>query len=145
MKKKVTILMLVCIMLMQAITPVVFAFGDTPSLLYSNFENAYNEVSVSSSGLLTITNTYEGKENITVRATIITYIEKKQLFGLFWTRVNIGETDNEWVNYAFGENYSGRHTFQLTSKGTYRVVTTFIIYGRATNAEEIVCKTEFKY
>ena len=83
---------------------------------------------VSSSGLLTVTNQYQGISGKTTKGEITTYIEKKT-WGLFWKRVDIGEPNNEWYDVIYNYVYAGDHTFQLPSKGTYRITVVYVISG----------------
>lgn len=55
-------------------------------------------------------------------------IEKKT-WGLFWKRVDIGEPNNEWYDVIYNYVYAGDHTFQLPSKGTYRITVVYVISG----------------
>lgn len=112
--------------------------------LYNNVLSVTNPVSISDSGILTVNNQYSGFDGTTTKAVITTYIEKKTL-GLFWTRINIGQTDNQWVDTLYGYKNSVVHSFQLESTGTYRVVTIFVIYGTDGTADEIERITEKTY
>ena len=112
--------------------------------LFNNVLSVSNPVTISDSGKLTVTNQYYGFDGTTTKAVITTYIEKKTL-GLFWTRVDIGQTDNQWVDTVYGYENSVSHSFQLESTGTYRVVTTFVIYGTGGTADEIEKITEKTY
>ena len=64
------------------------------------------------------------------------YIEKKVL-GLFWSRVDIGTTDDQWVDTIYDYRYTGSRTYQLPSSGTYRVTVNFKIYGNGGAADNI--------
>lgn len=75
-------------------------------------------MNISSSGKVTI-NRYTGFPLTTTKAVITMYIEKRTL-GLFWTRVDIGEPDNQWVDTIKNYSYNGSRTYQLSSSGTYR-------------------------
>lgn len=111
---------------------------------YNNTSSARTTATISSSGMLTVTNSYYGFEGETTKAVITTYVEKKFL-GLFWTRVDIGTTDDEWVDTVYDYTYSGTHTFQLTSTGTYRITATYVISGTGGAADEITKTVEVKY
>lgn len=89
---------------------------------------ASSVAAVSSSGLLTVTNQYQGISGKTTKGEITTYIEKKT-WGLFWKRVDIGEPNNEWYDVIYNYVYAGDHTFQLPSKGTYRITVVYVISG----------------
>ena len=111
---------------------------------YNNVMNARTTASVSESGLLTIRNTYYGNQGETTKAVITTYVEKKVL-GLFWTRVDLGITNDQWVDTIYDYYYNGTHTVQLDSTGTYRVTATYVISGTGGPADEIESTSERIY
>lgn len=116
--------------------------GVTP--YYNNVRAVNTVIGISSSGKLTINYYYSGSSSITTKAVITTYIQKKTL-GLFWTRVDIGTTDNEWVDTIKDYSYDGVRTFQLSSKGTYRVTAIYKIYGSGGSADEIETRATDTY
>lgn len=146
MRKKntmaVTTVILCLLLVTQILVQPVSAATVTP--LFNNVLSVSNPVTISDSGKLTVTNQYYGFDGTTTKAVITTYIEKKTL-GLFWTRVEIGQTDNQWVDTVYGYKNSVSHSFQLDSTGTYRVVTTFVIYGTGGTADKIEKITEKTY
>lgn len=105
--------------------------------LYNNVVSTRTSATISSSGALDVSVKYTGINGTTTRAIITTYIEKKTL-GLFWTRVDIGTTNDEWVDTIYNYKYEGSHSHQLTKTGTYRVTVTYQIYGNGGAADEIV-------
>lgn len=111
---------------------------------YNNVITADSAVTVSENGLMLISNKYTGIQGITTTAVITTYIEKKVL-GLFWSRVDIGNPDKQWVNIINYYQYVGNHTFQLPSTGTYRVTVTYRITGSGGSADEIKKEITCKY
>ena len=135
-KKTMTVVtVILCLLLVtQMLVQPVAAAAVMP--LFNNVASVSNPVTISDSGKLTVTNQYYGFEGTTTKAVITTYIEKKTL-GLFWTRIDIGQTDNQWVDTLYGYKNSVVHSFQLESTGTYRVVTTFVIYGTDGSSDEI--------
>lgn len=118
------------------------ASGIAP--LYNNADAVSSSVTISSSGLMNISYRYMGSSSVTTKAVITTYIEKKTL-GLFWTRVDIDQPNNQWVDTINNYRYSGSRTFQLSSKGTYRVTITYKIYGTGGAVDEIPFEIEKKY
>ena len=79
---------------------------------------------------------YTGLSGKTTKVVITTYIEKKTL-GLFWSRVENGQPNNQWVDTSY--------TFQLSSTGTYRVTVTYKVYGSGGAADEIKCVMKDSY
>jgi len=103
---------------------------------YNNTLSARTTIAISPSGELSVVYAYHGIQNVTTMAVITTYIEKKVL-GLFWTRVDIGTPDDQWVDTIYDYAHNGEHSLQLDSKGTYRVTVTFHIYGSGGAMDEI--------
>lgn len=58
------------------------------------------------------------------RIKITIYVEKRSLLVL-WNRVDIGQPNNEWVDYCYGWTNETFHSAQMPSSGTYRITTTF--------------------
>lgn len=137
----VTVILCLLLVTQMLVQPVAAA---TVMPKFNNVLSVSNPVTISDSGILTVDNQYYGFEGTTTKAVITTYIEKKTL-GLLWTRVDIGQTDNKWVDTVYGYENSVSHSFQLESTGTYRVVTTFVIYGTGGTADEIERITEKRY
>lgn len=136
--KKILAIILVCTSLISICGIVSYAVAEenviTPK--YNNVVSASTAVVISNSGEITISNKYTGTNGTTTKGVITTYIEKKTL-GLFWTRVDIGKTNDEWVDTIYNYKYIGSHSHQLESTGKYRVTVTFIIYGNNGVADEI--------
>lgn len=103
---------------------------------YNNTVSAQSSASLSSTGTLTINNKYTGISGTTTKAVITTYVEKKTL-GIFWKKVDIGQTDNKWVDTIYNYKYSGSHSVQLHSKGTYRIKVNYEIYGTGGAVDKI--------
>lgn len=118
------------------LSPVSAATQEGVMPRYNNVSNVTASIGINDSGKLTITYRYSGAQSITTKAVITTYIEKKFL-GLFWKRVDIGKTDNQWVDTINDYMYVGSRTHQLSSSGTYRVTVIYKIYGTGGSADEI--------
>lgn len=111
---------------------------------YNNASSVDTQMSISSSGKMTINYCYEGFPSLTSKAVITTYIEKRTL-GLFWNRVDIGQTDNQWVDTIAKYTYDGTRTYQLSSSGTYRVTVTYKIYGTGGSTDTITTEVKDSY
>ncbi|MBQ8895134.1 MAG: hypothetical protein IJ043_12095 [Clostridia bacterium] len=139
--------LLICLTFISAFDVNVFADTDSSSGVtprYNNVVSVSTVASVSDSGLLTIVNNFEGVKGVITRGVVTTYIHKKFL-GLFWQKVDIGQTDNEWVDNAYTYSYDGVITFQLPSTGTYRITSEFVIYGTGGAADTITCQVQKTY
>lgn len=103
---------------------------------YNNTSATDCAMKISSSGLMTIDYNIDGKPGITTKAVITTYVEKRVL-GLFWSRVDIGTVNNEWVDTIKNYEYTKKRTYQLSSSGTYRVNIEMVVYGTGGSADTI--------
>jgi len=112
--------------------------------LYNNTSTAYCTANINDSGNMTISYRVYGYSSTTSKIVINTYIEKKVL-GLFWSRVDIGETDDEWVDTINKSTYIGSRSYQLSSTGTYRVNVTYTVYGTGGAADVIPFSIEKSY
>lgn len=121
-----------------------FAAAQVVEPYFNNTVTASNMASVSSSGKLTITNSFAGGKTVFSKAIITTYVEKKVL-GLFWSRVDIGQNNNKWIDVIYENVYTGFHYFQLSDKGTYRVTTEFVVYGSGGPADTITRTATTQY
>lgn len=127
-----------------AFVPAKAVAKDEIAPYYNNVITANSTATISSSGVMTVENIYTGFQSVTTKAVITTYIEKKVL-GLFWSRVDIGQTDDEWVDTIYSYEYSGSHSVQLEKTGTYRVTVEFVIYGSGGSADTITKEIERTY
>ena len=124
--KKTTLCVLLVAVLMFSTSMAVFA--ASPYETRYNTVTASSSVSISDSGLLTIANQFQGIREKTTKGEITTYVEKRTL-GFFWTRVDIGQPNNQWYDVVYDYMYIGSHSFQLNSHGTYRITVTYVISG----------------
>lgn len=111
---------------------------------FNNVVSADVQGYVSSAGVLTLDYYCAGRSGITEKIVIRTYIEKK-VAGLFWSRVDIGGSNNEWVFVSNSSSYSTAKSFTLPSKGTYRVSVTFTVSGSGGDADTIQRTLEKTY
>lgn len=132
------------LILLIVFVPAKAAAQEEVAPCYNNVISVRSTVSISDTGVLKVTNSYNGNSSVTTKATITTYIEKKTL-GIFWSRVDIGETDDEWVDVIYNYYYSGSHSHQLEKTGTYRVTVEYVIYGSGGAADTITEEIEKSY
>ena len=111
---------------------------------YNNVDTVESRAVISSSGLMTVINKYSASSSLFNKAVITTYIEKRTL-GLFWSRVDIGQTNDEWVITSYTPSYNGTHTHQLSKTGTYRATVEYVFYGSGGAADTITEEVEVKY
>lgn len=140
--KRILSFIVMCVVLVSTVSFIANAAEIMPR--YNNVDSTRSVASISSTGKLTITNSYSASASVFSRAVITTYVERKTL-GLFWTRVDIGQTDDEWVDTIYTNVYSGTHSHQLEKTGTYRVTVEYVIYGSGGAADTITKEIENSY
>lgn len=141
-KKRILSFAIACILIITTGTFMVNAQEISPR--YNNVDYASSNADVSSSGTLTITNKFSASNSVFSRAVITTYIERKTL-GLFWSRVDIGQNNDEWVDTVYNNVYTGSHSHQLTKSGTYRTTVEYVFYGSGGAADTISKEIEVEY
>lgn len=137
MKRITKSLVFIAVALIIAFSATIITFAySTINPLYNNTSSVSSTASISGSGLLTINVQYTGISGTTSKGVITTYVEKKTL-GLFWTKVNNGQSSNEWVDTSNSYRYNTSHSLQLSSKGDYRVTVKYKISGSGGTTDNI--------
>ena len=143
MKRLLSTLLVICFITMTLSQTNVYGSEIIPR--YNNTQNATIDTYIDKTNdVLTINYHYTGYSNITTKAVITTYIEK-QFLGIFWTRVDIGATNDKWIQTVNNYRYSGKRTFSLSSEGTYRTTVIYEIYGSDGSVDEITCQDTVTY
>lgn len=143
--KKLISTLLAIITLFSFITLPVYASESSTVAPYLNNGDRYSFVfAISSTGLSEVNVTYSGISGVTQKVTVTTYLQKKT-FGLFWTKVDIGTTNDEWVDTSTKITGTFTHQFKLSSTGTYRAVTKIVFSGNGGADDVIEDKIEKKY
>ena len=109
LKKLLSLILANVLLLLIVFVPAKAAVQDEIAPCYNNVVSVSSVASVSSTGVLKVTNSYNGDSSVTSKAVITTYIEKRTL-GIFWSRVDIGQTNDEWVDTIYNYKYSGSHS-----------------------------------
>lgn len=137
MKKKLTKILFSIVAVCTLILPIIAvpAFAAEIEPRYNNTISASSAATISSTGMLTVSNQYSGIQSKTTSAVITTQVEKKT-FGFFWKNVSNGE----WTDTIYNFRYAGSHTLQLPSSGTYRITVVYTIYGSGGAADVIECE-----
>lgn len=129
MRKYLTAIALTFLLMCTALP---FAYATTPEYEIMPFLNtsihATSTPDLSSSGSLSVTNTYSSGDSQITQVVVTTYVEKRSLL-LFWNRVDIGVAGNEWIDHGVDGYFSKTHYAQMPSSGTYRVIATFDVYN----------------
>lgn len=132
-----------CLILATVCPTTAASTGDVMPL-YNNTSATATNMNINDNGLMTISYQYSGYPSKTTKAVITTYIEKRTL-GIFWSRVDIGTDSDQWVDVINDYRYTGYRTFQLSAKGTYRVVVNYTIYGTGGAADVIPYEAKDSY
>ena len=141
MKRRVLGCLLLIIILCSIVCTVV-ASDITP--YYNNTAGTSTNFVISSSGKATVTASYNAYRQYFSEATITSYIEKRTL-GIFWTKVDIGEANNEWVDTSSNYYDNFYHEFYLDDTGTYRATVVYEISGTGGSADVIEYEQERTY
>lgn len=136
--KRIFALLLTILMLLPTAGLSAHAEEITPYAEQNGWPNSV--ASVSSSGLLTIENSYTSTPGKVLRAEIHTIVEKRTL-GILWFDVDNGN----WTVPVEAGSYSFSHLLQLKERGTYRVTATFTFYCSDGSTETSKKQTVVKY
>ena len=101
------------------------------SPLFQTNITATQTTEVSNADEAVINISYAVTSSSVTRVVITTYVEKRSLL-VIWNRVDIGETNNEWVDIGGSGYFSVSHSIELPSSGTYRTTSIFEVYSGTT-------------
>ena len=141
-KKLLSLTLLICMVTVSLSSAKVYGSEIMPR--YNNVLAASATTSINNSGTININYYCAGIPDTTSKIVLTTYIEKQFLF-IFWTRVDIGVTNNEWIQTIYNSKYNGSRTFDLPSTGTYRTTVIYEVYGSGGSADTITCQDEITY
>lgn len=116
--------------------------GVTPR--YNNTSSTTTNFGISASGKASIGAGYSAYRDYFEAATVTSYIEKRTL-GIFWTKVDIGMPNNEWVDTSTEYVDSFGHEIYLNSTGTYRATVVYEISGTGGATDVIEYEQERTY
>lgn len=88
--------------------------------------------------------TYSAKADVFVQAKLTVKIQKKFL-GIFWKDVDIGLTDNEWIEYSYDIRGQFYNYFPADGTGLYRAVIRLEVHGTTGVSDIIEDTIEFRY
>lgn len=139
---------IVCIFLLVAIlasiTGNALASDNDIMPRFNNTSLTSTNFVISTDGKATITATYNAYRDVFTSARITSYIEKRTL-GVFWSRVDIGQPNNEWVDVSTEYADAFGHEFYLTKTGTYRATVVYEISGTGGATDVIDYEQERTY
>ena len=135
--KRGTIIMLAALII---VVGVVVPFRNSKAaILYHNTASATVSTTINSNGKLQTTLNVVGINGVTTQIETELYVEKS-ILGIFWERVDIGYTNDLWLDSTTSYLYSNTFTTNLSSSGTYRVSVKFIVSGTG-GSTDIITKT----
>ena len=114
------------------------------AMTYNNTTDAYMSASVDSNGNLEANLLVNGKEGITSCIEADLYVERK-ILGVFWTRVEIGYSNNVWHDSTTSYLYQNAFSTNLSSTGTYRVTVTYTVHGSGGSNDSITKTSTVNY
>ena len=133
--KKILVVLLAVFTLISIFTCI--AHAETTGVKSLYFNTVDSTASITSGGLLSITNYYTINSSAFTSAKISTYVERK-ILGLFWVKVDNGQPNKTWVANTTAKSYQKEYTLQLSQTGNYRVTVEYIFYGN--NGTETVTR-----
>lgn len=142
MKRRLLSIMFLVTILSSFLVLVAASGAVTPR--FNNTASTSTNFTITSAGKATISAVYHGYQNITTGAKITSYIEKRTL-GLFWSRVDIDQPNNEWGDTSTKHTDAFGHEFYLNSTGTYRATVVYEISGTGGATDVIEYEQERTY
>ena len=127
MKRRIIAFALFVVIFSTSVLPVL-ASNDGIMPCFNNTLTTSTNFTITTAGKATISASYDGYYGVTTGATITSYIEKRTL-GIFWSRVDIGQPNNEWVDVTTDYYDAFVHEFYLEKTGTYRATVVYEIRG----------------
>lgn len=125
--------------LVTFITATITVYADSIQSYSNNVGSTNTTFTISSSGLATVKNTYNGITGVTQSSEIVTKVQKK--YGLIWITVSGGS----WTDTSTATNFSKSHSVQLSDTGTYRAHVEFTISGSGGSDDKITKNVEKTY
>lgn len=135
-KRFLTLSLTLLLLVMSIAVPIKKA---SAAITYNNTVSATLNCSVNSSGRLTAAMNVTGIAGTTKKIQVELYVEKRFLL-VFWSRVDIGYTDNVWTDSVSGYYYNNSFHTDLSSTGTYRTTVTYTVSGSG-GADDVITKT----
>ena len=140
MKKLISLLLVLALGVSILLVPAWARDNEVASLYYVNTSSARTTIAIDDDGTASIQVYCLGLSNVkSIQET--TYLEKK--VNGSWTRVDIDQPNDQWVSTTTLRVFSATRIHQLTSTGTYRAVTTFVV--TASSSETITVYSEATY
>lgn len=144
MKKEGKIKKLILLVMLLSMMSMVIYQKSQAATMFNNMYSTYTNAIIASDGTMTIYESYDGIPGVTTRGELTTYIEKR-ILGIFWKKVNNGQPNNQWVDTIYNYRYSGSHSHQLSSSGTYRATVIYKVYGTGGDPDELTSQVVVTY
>lgn len=144
MKKEGKIKKLILLVMLLSMMSMVIYQKSQAATMFNNMYSTYTNAIIASDGTMTIYESYDGIPGVTTRGELTTYIEKR-ILSIFWKKVNNGQPNNQWVDTIYNYRYSGTHSHQLSSTGTYRATVIYKVYGTGGDPDELTSQVVVTY
>ena len=135
--KRISLLAMALLMLVTGIY-VPFRNAEAATT-YNNTATASINCNIDNSGNLLALMAATGIKGKTTRIQVELYVEKR-VMGIFWSRVDIGYTNNVWIDSTTNTTYNNSFSTNLDTSGTFRVTVTFTVSGSG-GSDDIIVKT----
>lgn len=132
--KRGVMLFMTFIMSICSLTMTAYAKDDTIMPMYDYTSIASSSIGISN-GYATAGVQCTGYQGTTKKITAETCIQKK--FGLIWIKVDIGTSDDCWYDSTTNYYLKTSHSVKLSSSGTYRAKTVYVVTGNDGKSETI--------
>lgn len=142
MKRRILSLILLVVILSTIFLPASAETGIMPR--YNNTSGTATNFTISSAGKASVAASYYAYADSFQSATVTSYIEKRTL-GVFWSKVDIGTPNNEWVDTFTHYTGSCGHEIYLEKTGTYRATVVYEISGTGGATDVIDYEQERTY
>lgn len=140
MKRLISLLLVLALGASVLLVPAWARDNEVANPYYVNTSSARTTIAIDDDGTASIQVYCLGLSNVK-SITATTYLEKK--VNGSWTRVDIDQPNDQWVSTTTLRVFSTTRTYELTSTGTYRAVTTFVV--TASSSETITVYSEATY
>lgn len=129
----------VCLCLIALCSLPISVYASSIKPYYNNVDRVNTTLTISSSGVATVKNSYIGITGTTKSAKIVTKVQKK--VGIIWVTVDNGS----WTDNSSSDSLTKSHSVQLSGKGTYRAYTVFTFSGSGGSDDKITKTYESTY
>lgn len=125
-----------CVLSCLLIFPIVAqaAETDTAMPLYDYTRQASSALAINN-GKATVSISCTGIKGQASKIEAETCLQRK--VGLVWVKVDIGQTNNVWIDKSSTYYLNASHTANINKSGKYRAKTVFTVFNNSNNSEKV--------